>query len=1503
MWLPIIPHFIGASPGSTDIHTTLRRFCHEIYHYNDFESQKQARLSQVNDNDEKSQENRKTIEEEFSISQDIQELHQQFCYFLKQAATTSRVVLLIDALNQLNPPGDTNVINWLPYNFPANVRVIITSLANHAALDSLRHRGKGQIRERWLGELATEDRHAIITGFLYRYRKQMEREQTDNLLGKAESGNPLYLLTALEELRTLSSYEKISQHLKSMPDGVQDLFVFIFKRLENDPIFQDREGQPLGKKLISSFASLLGVSRFGLSETEVVELLAPGDPEAEPPIPDDSQGNVAALVRLLRPYLMSRGELIDFYHEEFRRAAESTFLTEEDARREAHGHLAKYFQHKADPVGDHTWLGDYPRALAEFPYHLAHGLQSGPFQETLTDFRFLQAKIKAFGVYPLIADYDLATISGINLNVDNQAALGLIQEALRLSAHIVVHDPNQLAGQLTGRLLWQKSQEIQTFLKNISLAKTESWLRPLSPTLTPAGGILLRTLTGHTGFVYNVALWPERGWAVSASQDCTLKVWDLETGQEIHTLAGHNGSVIYVLLWPEQGWAVSASVDQTLKVWDLETGQEIRTLDSGPISTLTLWPERGRAVAVSEKNNLKVWDLETGQELHTLIGHTDSISALSLWPERGWAVSASYDKTLKVWDLETGQEIHTLIGHNGFISTLALKPERGWAVSRSFDKILKVWDLERWQEINNFLLADDRHLRHDAVALWPSRGMAVWASPNNALKVWSLERGQDILTLTGHNSTVNAVALWPERNWAVSASEDCTLKVWDLDQEQEVHTLTGHDGPVTKVALCPEHGLAVSGSRDTLKVWDLESGQELHHLTGHNGDIRDLALWKERSWAVSASEDCTLRVWDLESGQEIHTLTGHDAIVDAVALWPERGWAVSSSFDKTLRVWDLESGQELHKLMDPGDHIINISVFALWEERGWVVFTFIGQTTLKVWDLETGREVRSLNSGPVSALALWPERGWIMSASGKTLKVWDLESGQELYTYTGHTGEFRALRQEQGWAALSSYEHNIKVWDLESGQEIRRFSISNEIKQDITQWPEQGLGVSDSEDYSLKVWDLETGHEIHTLTGHTSLINAVAQWSKRNWLVSASNDYTLKVWDLNRDQEVQTPIGHNGSVNALALWHERGWALSASKDHTLRLWDIKMGQEFYSLTEHTDSVTALALWQARGWAVVAFKNYTCKVLDLNRRQELYTFTQSHGWITDITLWPERGWAILSSTMDGTLKVWDLVRRQEVRTLEMVLYNALAKPVLWPERGWAILGSAWGTVDVWDLEQGQKVCTFTGDSGTATAMGHVLAGWVRSMEEAFDGLLGPVTAVALWPARGWVVSAFWNGTLKVWDLKRGQEVWTLPGHNGRVTPLALWPEHGLAVSASGDTLKVWDLEQGQEVHTLTGHQGPVTDVALWPERGLAVSTSRDTLKVWDLWRGGCLSTFMGESDITVCKAVAGGQILVIGEEKGRVHFFKLENYEETPEKPPQGSFRKWIRRVISSFSGA
>src|ERR1700683_4542981 len=77
-------------------------------------------------------------------------------------------------------------------------------------------------------------------------------------------------------------------------------------------------------------------------------------------------------------------------------------------------------------------------------------------------------------------------------------------------------------------------------------------------------------------------------WLISASRDRTLKVWDLESGRELRTLRGHTDFVYGVAVTADGRYALSASRYRTLKVWEGEPGREVRTLTGHSASVTSL---------------------------------------------------------------------------------------------------------------------------------------------------------------------------------------------------------------------------------------------------------------------------------------------------------------------------------------------------------------------------------------------------------------------------------------------------------------------------------------------------------------------------------------------------------------------------------------------------------------------------------------------------------------------------------------------------------------------------------------------------------------------------------------------------------------------------------------------------------------------------------------------------------------------------------------------------
>ena len=79
---------------------------------------------------------------------------------------------------------------------------------------------------------------------------------------------------------------------------------------------------------------------------------------------------------------------------------------------------------------------------------------------------------------------------------------------------------------------------------------------------------------GHA-FLTSVALTPDGKNALTASNDHTPKLWNIQTGETVRELKGHTNLVNAVALTPDGKNALTASDDHTLRLWNLKSGAQI----------------------------------------------------------------------------------------------------------------------------------------------------------------------------------------------------------------------------------------------------------------------------------------------------------------------------------------------------------------------------------------------------------------------------------------------------------------------------------------------------------------------------------------------------------------------------------------------------------------------------------------------------------------------------------------------------------------------------------------------------------------------------------------------------------------------------------------------------------------------------------------------------------------------------------------------------------------
>nr|QNO54145.1 hypothetical protein CKCBCIOL_00002 [Methanosarcinales archaeon ANME-1 ERB7] len=239
-----------------------------------------------------------------------------------------------------------------------------------------------------------------------------------------------------------------------------------------------------------------------------------------------------------------------------------------------------------DSDGLERWI-DLPASESylwtHLAYHLVEAGREEELQRLLLDFDWMQAKLAATDANSLIGDYDF---------LPDDFDLRLVQGAIRLSAHVLARDKTQFAGQLLGRTQSFQDSGIQSMLKQAREWGCDLCLCPLTASLTPPGGPLIRILEGHTSWVDAVAITPDGKHAISGSLDNTLMVWDIESGEEMQRLKGHTDWVNAVAVTPDGKHIISGSGDKILRVWDIESGQILASFSGdAPLRACAISPD------------------------------------------------------------------------------------------------------------------------------------------------------------------------------------------------------------------------------------------------------------------------------------------------------------------------------------------------------------------------------------------------------------------------------------------------------------------------------------------------------------------------------------------------------------------------------------------------------------------------------------------------------------------------------------------------------------------------------------------------------------------------------------------------------------------------------------------------------------------------------------------------------------------------------------------------
>jgi WD40 repeat protein len=485
---------------------------------------------------------------------------------------------------------------------------------------------------------------------------------------------------------------------------------------------------------------------------------------------------------------------------------------------------------------------------------------------------------------------------------------------------------------------------------------------------------------------------------------------------------------------------------------------------------------------------------------------------------------------------------------------------------------------------------------------------------------------------------------------------------------------------------------------------------------------------------------------------------------------------------------------------------------------------------LKAWDAQTGKEVYALQiegAGPIAVFSPDGKRLATATASGKTVKVWDAQTGMELCTLTD--AGTNLVFSPDGKRLASATPGTVKLWDAQTGNMLHTLN-GNTGKEggSLIARPRVDFSLDGRHLVSAStVWDAETGRELRTL--NVGLLDDV-EFSPDGQCLAAIRWSTkdrpgeLRVWNTLTDQELFSFKNNGGSV----AFSPDGRRLATADGNAIAVWDTQTRQLLFILQGHTELVSHLVFSPDGQRLASTSLDQTLRVWELQKGQAIRVLRgQERGHILAFS--PD-GNRLVSPGPVGGARVWDCVGRQDQETLTL---NGFRGPMpLPPGATWVVVspdfkslaGVSGKTVKLWDARTRQETLTVKGEHTNP----------VQCVAFSADGKL-LASGDGIRQARPAVVPPV-PGVVKMWDAKTGQLLRTFEEHPCRILSVALSPDGKRLASASEDRMvKVWDTQTGQVLHSFPtpgGGRVGYLGVAFSPDGQRLASSA----KVWDLQTG-------------------------------------------------------------------
>ena len=486
---------------------------------------------------------------------------------------------------------------------------------------------------------------------------------------------------------------------------------------------------------------------------------------------------------------------------------------------------------------------------------------------------------------------------------------------------------------------------------------------------------------GHSGVIKALQFTPDGSKLISFSDDKTIKVWDVETGELIQTLrgpamVGPMGMVNAGAIHPDGetiaagGYFGMETDDEQsigkLFLWNLNTGKITQQI-TGPKNSVVAIDFSANSewlACGTTGNEIGLWNLKSSNSGMSLSGHTEPVYVVRFSPDSKYLVTGGYDKKLIRWELSSfvsgKQPVYTLMkGHSEEVRAGTFTPDGRYFISGGYDNQLIVWNQEG--KIERYLEQIKDPNYPDYPALGDIHSLAITKDGKYVLvgtiltsgdnvQVIDFQTGKVVRTFNKHDNTVTAIATYGTEWVASAGGENRDIYIWNVktgtvkqhfaSKGSRIYSVaTGQNGEIgfstakrTAYQFNSTGSINFSFSTHTLKLKSVSEAQSTN-FRGATKDFAGITATKENDYSLRLSNGNTLKLDPNSEGA-----------IMAYSFTPAGNIAVAGTF--RTKLFDLQ-GKRIQEFLG---HTAMVTSLCVSKDNKFLISGSADQT-IRLWNL------------------------------------------------------------------------------------------------------------------------------------------------------------------------------------------------------------------------------------------------------------------------------------------------------------------------------------------------------------------------------------------------------------------------------------------------------------------------------------------------------------------------------------------------------------------------